>query len=234
MKQVWAILGKSPIADFAKTRLAKDLGKEQALQAYRYFLEDFFEGLSQHSLNIPIFFFGTPTNEQTRNYFQNLFNQIRLNIHFNFQDDQLSFFPRLKSMFEVIEGQFQEEVFIHLTGTDIPDFPFHFLTETKTEAADIGPDFDGGFYYLGVNSRFKDILLLDVSDGQSSVYSSLIRRCEQFGLSINTLPEWGDIDTLADYRRFIQRFEAGGNKRQGLQTYQFFRKIITQANKGTN
>ena len=95
--------------------------------------------------------------------------------------------------------------FVHLTGTDIPDFPFHFLKQDffnnlQNNDVVIGPDDDGGFYYLGMNSKFYDLFenIDDLILGNESISHILINQCKKIGLRVRLMEKWSDIDTLSD------------------------------------
>jgi len=190
MQEVLAIIGKRPIKGFSKTRLAKDLGEDKALVLYRAFIDDFFKLIPK---KYKIYFFGTPNDAATKKYFQEI-----TELNFFFQKE-LPFFARLKDIFKTIERLEGAECFVHLTGTDIPDFPFAEL-ESVGEDADVyvGPDRDGGYYYIGAKSGRQDIFDISVADGSRSVFTKTMQLCEEKGDRVRLLKEWSDIDTKAD------------------------------------
>ena len=53
----------------------------------------------------------------------------------------------------------------------------------------IGPDEDGGFYYLGINSKFYDIFqdLDNLVLGDKSVLEVLVNQCKKIGLRVRFL-----------------------------------------------
>jgi glycosyltransferase A (GT-A) superfamily protein (DUF2064 family) len=196
MKEVFAIFGKRPIPGFAKTRLEKHLGSKKTQALYHSFMEEFFPRLESFDRDIHLF--ATPNGEETKRYFENLINSP---FKFYFQSE-LPFFLRLKEVFEKMEGNF-----IHLTGTDIPDFPFEILNEVSPSLhrVYIGPDHDGGFYYLGAHSSHHEIFDLDIESGASNVLEKVIQKSKSLGLSVTLLKKWSDIDEIDDLNAYFQR-----------------------------
>lgn len=221
MKEVYCIIGKAPIKGFSKTRLAKDVGEESALRLYEAFLKDFFQSLKVEREDKKIYFFGTPIEDKTQKYFENLFSILDIpNFSFQFQSD-LPFFHRIKEAFEIIQTIEGEETIIHLTGTDIPDFPFQATKESNlpSDKVALGPDSDGGFYYLIGSSRISSAFdRIEANEGEVTVLDSLKRALNSEGFSTFELLEWSDIDTLADLKDCVER----GDKSLIPNTYKEF------------
>ena len=126
MNKVLAIIGKKSIEGFSKTRLEKEIGASNAQKLYQAFLVDFFNKLEKNHLQFAqIYLYVTPESEETIQFFkeylsENLQNKTR----FIFQCEG-SLFERLEYLFQEIDKE--DRCFVHLTGTDIPDFPFHYI-----------------------------------------------------------------------------------------------------------
>ena len=218
-KRFFVIVGKRPMRGFSKTRLAKELDEERSFCLYDAFIKDFFKnlklikrecGFSRRNLgNIELFV--TPSEKESLTYFEDLLTDLGLdNFRIRFQAEK-KFFERLSFIFKEINLE-SEDSFIHLTGTDIPDFPFKFLkqdlfNDLKVNDVVIGPDDDGGFYYLGMNSKFYN-LFEDIDTlvlGNNSVSQVLINQCKKIGLKVRLLEKWSDIDNLMDLRKCVKR-----------------------------
>ena len=105
---------------------------------------------------------------------------------------------------------FRKNCFVHLTGTDIPDFPFSELDKINGESdIYLGPDSDGGYYYVGAKSYYNDVFDIDVSDGNSSVLQETLNLCQNKGYTTQLLKSWSDIDTLQDLKNssLYERYE---------------------------
>ena len=204
MKKIFAIVGKRPIPDFSKTRLAESVGNDFADQLYRAFIQDFFRNLATSKFNEEtIWFFGTPAEEETKKYFQ-IFGDKFEKYHYFHQED-VAFFERLKNIF----NQADPQDIIYLTGTDLPDFPFNKIQDLSIDDGEfvIGPDPDGGFYFLAAKAKYAELFDIDhlVKDGMDSVFETILARGKELELTPMIIDEWSDIDTLSDLKEFKTR-----------------------------
>lgn len=208
MKQIFAVIGKMPVEGYSKTRLAADVGVEQAYELYEAFIADFFASYRKNTSNALLYFYGAPAIRQTKEYFQLAFLKNGItNFEFYFQKER-PFFERLADIYEDVRFRIGGETFVHLTGTDIPDFPFSYLKKINIDEADvlIGPDSDGGFYYLGSKAKNDEIFEFakTMQEGQG-VLDCLTSKCEALGLKVKLLNKWSDIDTINDLKTCIKR-----------------------------
>ena len=213
------VIGKRPMRGFSKTRLARELGEEVSFCLYDAFIKDFFKnleliqregGFSKRNIG-KIELFVTPSENNSITYFEEMLTRLGLdNFRIRFQVKK-KFFERLKFAFKEINLE-NNSSFVHLTGTDIPDFPFHFLEQDffnnlQNNDVVIGPDDDGGFYYLGMNSKFYDLFenIDDLILGNESISQVLINQCKKIGLRVRLMEKWSDIDTLSDLKKCVKR-----------------------------
>jgi glycosyltransferase A (GT-A) superfamily protein (DUF2064 family) len=206
----FVVIGKRPIKGFSKTRLAKDIGDDLALQFYEAFIKDFFYGMKNwregnSEFDHQLHFFGTPEEDKTKTYFEEIFKNVGLSeVNFSFQEE-VPFFDRLKGIFK---NHFERDSFLHLTGTDIPDFPFEYIEEIYSQDADIyiGPDDDYGFYYLGAKAgHFEVFEIQNHLDQGHGVKESIHLQAEVLGLKVHELENWSDVDCLEDLRKSFGR-----------------------------
>ncbi len=195
--QIFCVIGKLPHEGFSKTRLAKDLGDAAALEIYQAMLKDFFFHYEEKASHIPLQFYGTPRTKDVEVYFSELLREFpKIDFRFRFQNE-LSFFERLAEIF-----QSHANDYIHLTGTDIPMFPYEYLFDFKfsRNEVSIGPDTDGGFYYFGSYAQGGQVFSSSnlPREGSETVLESLTRLCKEKGLKVKLLKEWSDIDTVSD------------------------------------
>lgn len=204
MKEFLVVIGKFPSKGHSKTRLAADLGEDAALDLYRAFIEDFFTRYKAIIPDIKLFFWGTPATQETQDYFEDVFHKLGIAAIYQHQPEQ-DFFKRLRYIFTAINREYGES-FIHLTGTDIPDFPFSKIKDASKDKVNLGPDNDGGFYYLGAKSSCRDIFELgDVIDGGVNVFESIKQRSLKLGHLVKLITPWSDVDTAEDLLRTMQR-----------------------------
>lgn len=205
IKELFAVLGKRPKAGLSKTRLAQEIGVQQSLALYQSFMDDFFFRFEEVWGTRPFYFFATPNEGETRRYFDTLFSLFDLMPKFEFQRE-ISFFERLQDIFNRIHFREGGETFIHLTGTDIPDFPFEILKDVDGSSSDVdvflGPDSDGGYYYIGAHAKHSKIFAIEDAKGPKE---NLLKQCQRMGLSVKLLKEWSDIDTMEDLKRCLTR-----------------------------
>lgn len=204
MDEVFAVVGKFPQKGFSKTRLAESIGDENALYCYQAMIRDFLAGYKNKANPLPLYFFYTPSSEETRAFFHEELIRAGVNqFQLIAQPDQ-DFFQRLKFVFRTIKAK-EGSVFVHLTGTDIPDFPFHLLNIGQA-TPQIGPDSDGGYFYLGAPSEWHDLFNLEGKfEGGSGVFQATIDQAKTLGLNLKQLLPWSDVDNLSDLKNCLAR-----------------------------
>lgn len=200
MKQILAIFGKMPLKGFSKTRLSKDIGEEAAYNLYKAFIKDFSANLAKSNFFKSIYIFGTPNELATERYFRQEFSPFK--VHY-FPQSELPFFSRLEEVFLKIK-EVEGDCFIHLTGTDLPDFPFEEITGIipRLDTIFLGPDIDGGFYYVGAEAKSSNIFSFEIS---GSILESISLNAKNLGYKVSHLKTWSDIDDLADLRAALGR-----------------------------
>jgi len=207
MEEVFVIVAKSPIEGFAKTRLAKEIGDQSAIKLYRAFMEDFFSSLSEKFSDKKKYLFITPSEDKDFTFFKDLSKKTNCKFDIMESQGEGSLFERIKKIFQKIEQE--SPAYIHLTGTDIPDFPFDIITSAiDKEVITIGPDFDGGYYYIGAKSDCD--FMFDLTDFKSEEVSDktigLIKKNQKEYKVVKT---WSDIDCLDDFYETINRDRMG-------------------------
>ena len=188
-----------PQIGFSKTRLASDVGEGLALSLYGAFIKDFSKNLSKTKIK-SIYIFGTPNTLDTKDYFFQEFSKFNINY---FPQSELSFFQRLREVFIKVR-EIEGECFIHLTGTDIPDFPFEEIEKINPSPNTIylGPDIDGGFYYVGGEARFFDIFSFEPGE---NILERISNKIGELGLEVSHLKTWSDIDDLGGLKVTLER-----------------------------
>jgi len=208
MKQLLVIVAKQPLLNFSKTRLAKDIGSENAQKFSEAFLSDILFNLENE---IPkfinqIFLYITPATENSFSYFQNLV-QKHQKLNFTIRPQpETSFFDRLKRITEELEAEFGKDSFVHFTGSDVPDFPWEILNEGMEKPV-IGPDIDGGYYYIGVPTNLTACFDQNLFLSGEKVFETTVKIIEGEGITPIILSKWSDIDELKDLERALARSE---------------------------
>ncbi len=194
----FVLFGKTPRYGHVKTRLFPEK-PEYSLLIYKAFLKDFF---LRYSLNCklalrPLLDYH---DENDLNEFHNFARPVSSLLEPIYQKPA-SFFNRLADGLEEIESPY-----FYLTGTDLPHFPFDYLNNISLSCNEvtIGPDRDGGFYFLAGPRGCAQLLKLE-QDPQS-ICVSLVRNFQEAGFRVKLLKPWSDIDTASDLVNCLNHF----------------------------
>jgi uncharacterized protein len=193
---------KAPEKGVVKTRLAKVLGEDIALELYEQFVRDVLTVARRGSYERRICFHPEDAAEQIINWLG------RDSKYLPQKGTNLG--ERMKNAFEAafLEG-FQG---VALIGSDSPDLPPSIIDEALSQLpaydAVIGPAYDGGYYLLGFNS---ETILPDVFEGMewgtSQVFDRTMQIFAAHRLKVYVLPRWRDIDTYEDVAAFMREHE---------------------------
>jgi rSAM/selenodomain-associated transferase 1 len=110
----------------------------------------------------------------------------------------------LSSAFETHFGAgFQRVVLI---GSDSPSLPSTYIQDAcvALDQCDVvvGPSSDGGYYLIGMR-RFHPSLFEGISWSTERVFAQTLERARAAALLTRSLPEWYDVDTVAELRRLV-------------------------------
>lgn len=181
------IFTKNPVAGKVKTRLAKDIGDENALEIYKFLLE--------HSFNIT-----SPLN---------IIKQVHYSEEIPDHDlwDEGDFTKKLQYGEDLgirMENAFRkgfEEGFekIIIIGSDLFELKTSDIAEAFSALSDndyvIGPAEDGGYYLLGMNKMNTEVFR-NKSWSTSSVFADTLNDIKNS--RVKHLPIQNDIDVLDD------------------------------------
>jgi rSAM/selenodomain-associated transferase 1 len=194
------LFGKSPENGDVKTRLADEIGTDHAVEFYKCCVEDtltWLKGLDVHFK----FYFWPPDGKES------LINWLGNGLEYTSQQgDNLG--EKMDNAFiDAFEDNFQKVLII---GSDSPDLPAEFINtafdELDRHGVVIGPSSDGGYYLIGFKKEsycpevFDDILW-----SSSGVLEKTLNVLEQQQRRVYLLPQWHDVDTLADLKNMLSR-----------------------------
>ncbi|NVN89991.1 MAG: TIGR04282 family arsenosugar biosynthesis glycosyltransferase [Desulfuromonadales bacterium] len=193
------VFAREPVPGHVKTRLAGEVGIKAATGLYAAMLEDVLECASRH-------------------------NDTRVLVFWAMESEVLPShpgYPRLE-MFRQCGASLGERIAAALEaafasgirtccviGSDSPDLPPDYITQAfqllDHGRADVvlGPAVDGGYYLVGTKRLWRR-LFEDIAWGGSDVLKTSCERARELGLRTALLPEWYDLDTLADLRRLAE------------------------------
>jgi uncharacterized protein len=196
MRRALVVVGKAPEAGVTKTRLCPPLSPTQAARLYQAFLRDTLEtGRSLGWDRITLIY---PPSTGARAILTGI---VPAQVHLHEQDG--------RGLGEALSGAFAHhasEKFdrVVLIGSDNPTLPAA-LIERASDALDtsdvvIGPAVDGGYYLIGMD-RPLPVLFDRITWSTALVYNETIERAYEAGLSVQSLPQWYDVDTFDDLAR---------------------------------
>ena len=200
------IFVRAPEPGRVKTRLAAEIGEEQALAVYEAMLRDLLGGIGESDGDTEIEFLWPPTPVANGAALRRAFAHHAVAMQTG-QDlgDRLSM-------------AFSERFFFHRTekivviGTDDPvltrtliDHAFALLDSCEYV---VGPAEDGGYYLLGCRAlAFDPAVFAGIDWGTGTVLDATMQRIATLGRTVALLPERYDIDTASD----LERFAAAGH-----------------------
>jgi rSAM/selenodomain-associated transferase 1 len=187
------IFVKAPRPGFVKTRLAAAIGNEAACAAYR---------------------------QLTETVLANLAPLPHAELRFTPDGAEIEIVPWLRKGWSTRpqgEGDLGERMhraFIEAKGPAIiigSDCPQVELSDLRTAAkalqthdAVIGPATDGGYWLIGLNAPYP-ALFEGIEWSTGGVLQSTLAKADEAGLSVQLLRELGDVDTGADWERFMNK-----------------------------
>lgn len=193
---------KWPEAGKVKTRLAKDLGDEQAKAIHIELMTSVCRALVEG-------------NTQTK-------VQLSLSANPDQWPDELAEFKQLVtlgnvSITEQVPGNLGERMAsaiesallsfdkVIIVGSDCPTIDSAYLENALTALEDsdivLGPAEDGGYVLIGA-SRFERTLFDGVEWGEGKVREQTLSNAKGIGLSVALLETTWDVDELEDYQRW--------------------------------
>jgi rSAM/selenodomain-associated transferase 1 len=190
---------RSPRPGKVKTRLARSLGDEKAVEFYRLCTDAVLEEIGQVSSEVEKYIsFAEPTDRYETERLAGLGFKVVV------QEGE-SLGQRLYNAFSKVMDNGARKVVI--VASDVPDLSAKIM-EKAINALDssdvvIGPCYDGGYYLIGMKELRKR-LFDDISWGTEQVCQQTLAAAKTNGLTVQQLPILIDIDTEADLRQWSQ------------------------------
>lgn len=185
------VVAKQPIAGQTKTRLCPPLTGKSAAELYEHFLRDTLE-IMQRVPNVQRSIVYLP--EDAEDYFRQLAPAMTLSRQ---QGETLG--ERLDHLLSAALAAGAECAVV--MDSDSPTLPAAYVAQAfdRLEEADVvlGPCRDGGYYLIGVRQP-QPRLLREVPMSTPTVLRDTIFLADQLGLRVALLPEWYDVDTVAE------------------------------------
>lgn len=188
---------KYPEKGFAKTRLAKEIGEEEALKVYKVLLSYTFDIINELT-DTDIYLFYT-TKRQGHDI-----DEICNSDWYIHKQSGGSLGKRFSNGFQDVLGPTGKKVVV--IGTDCVGLTKDIIKEAFASLNDsdivIGPTEDGGYYLIGMKEAHN--VFQDIPWSTENVYERTIERVNDLGLDHHTLPILNDVDVKKDWERAIK------------------------------
>jgi len=184
---------KSPEKGRVKSRLAKVIGEDRALEIYKRLVCDTLDKLDSNDKHFKICFYPPESDEVVRDWL----------------GDSYSYRPqygndlgeRMHNAFVEAFSTGREKVL--LIGSDIPGLSVSLIDEAfislDSNGAAIGPANDGGYYLIGFNRpAFLPGIFQGIEWGTDSVYLHTMDVLKRKGTGVHVLKMLTDVDTYED------------------------------------
>ena len=189
MKAALIIFLKYPELGRSKTRLAKDIGNENALKVYIELLEH--TQLISKQLKIDKYLFYDKVTANKMPWGDDIYHTA-----YQIESDLGG---RMQNAFEQLFLKGYDRVVI--IGSDCYELTQEIIEQAfellNTSDAVIGPAKDGGYYLLGLRKLIPQ-LFSDVAWSTDEVFSATVKTLENLNISYSTTPILSDIDTIED------------------------------------
>jgi len=201
----WPQLGK------VKTRLAKSLGKQKALDVHMQLLAAVFNNLrtnesgkfelwlNENGFNLDASILSTEEID-----IQESMKELIANANVAYQLQQgASLGDKMAHTLETSLISFEKVIIV---GSDCPNVSPEIISQAVAELNDhdlvLGPAEDGGYVLIGA-SRFEPGIFTDVAWGQGQVLKKTLSNAKDLSYGVALLDESWDVDELEDYERWL-------------------------------
>ena len=188
---------KSPKLGRVKSRLAGQIGAQAALEAYIALVERELEALSDIELPVELWVAGEPRHRLVRDWSKRYALDVRQQ-----PPGDLG-----HKMVEAIRSCCDAGRPGMVVGSDLPEVGGAYVSAAASLLANhdavLGPTEDGGYALIGLHTALAT-LFTGIDWGTNRVYAQTRQRTDRLGLRVAELPRTWDVDTLADWRRFLR------------------------------
>lgn len=203
LKPALIVFQKNPVLGQVKTRIAKILGEEKALEIYRFLVWKTHEQITLLT-NWDVFLYYSDFTEKVD------WKPKKGEISYHLQKGK-DLGERMRNAFEEIFHKGYTRILI--IGTDCPQLTEETLNNAAKELNNydvvFGPAKDGGYYLLGLKKLYNG-LFQDIPWSTESVLELSIQYLKQNKISFQTTSSLSDIDTAEDWDKYQKSFQGFG------------------------
>ncbi len=195
-----ALFVRKPLTGRVKTRLAREIGHEQACAFYRSMVRDALNAAADSGVPLHLFHDGAKEDELPAEWLNG--------VNGTFAQPDGTIGVRMAAAFELLFAKGLQRVV--LFGSDIPGIDSELLKSAmfalETFDVAIVPALDGGYCAIAIKIRqFIGRIFQDIEWSREYVLSATMERCAECGLRVKLLEPCRDIDTLADLLAYCQK-----------------------------
>ena len=194
---------RAPVPGRVKSRLAGELGAGAALEAYRVLVERELDAISVVEFPVELWVEGDPdhplVNDWSRRYALTVRRQPTGDLG--------------RKMHEAIRSCCNAGRAGMVIGSDLPAVDAAYVERAASllEERDLvlGPAADGGYALIGLKTPMA-ALFTGIDWGTGRVYRQTREKADGFGLRVGELPMTWDVDSPADWQRFLRSLPGAG------------------------
>jgi uncharacterized protein len=202
------VFARLPELGRVKTRLAAELGDEQALAIYEAMLRDLIASIGDSTPETEIEFLWPPSPDANGAALRRAFAHHAVAMQTG------------ADLSDRLAMAFSERFFFHRTekiiaiGADDPKLPRALLDHAFAllDSCEwvIGPAADGGYYLIGCRAgSFEVDVFQGIEWGTSNVFDTTMKKIAAIGATVAVLPERYDIDVAEDLKRYAAEAHDG-------------------------
>jgi uncharacterized protein len=192
------LFGRYPREGLVKTRLAATIGNKMATEFYRICLSNIFTETEKITHDHDIYFYFSDENDKAD-------VQKIVPKSFKIAAQTGDTLP------EKIDNAFAE-VFnvgyknVTIFSTDVPELNAKLISLASKELSSancvIGPDYDDGYYCLGMDKYYPELLKVEYGGKGVGMQTQTINKAANAGLKLKTMPTVSDVDNITDLNAF--------------------------------
>ncbi len=196
MKKALIIFVKAPLPGTVKTRLQKDLGRDETVRVYKSFITEItsqYAGMKGFDRLLGC----APAKDHE------FLNEIAE------KNKMKTFDQRGSDLGKKIVNAFRDYfkkgyTDVILIGSDSPTIPKEFIRKAfrALEKNDfvVGPCCDGGMYLVGARKKIESRLFQNIPWDTSDVLNMVLEKLYRYRIEFSMLPFWYDVDDIDDFK----------------------------------
>ncbi len=194
-----ALFVRNPMPGQVKTRLARDIGNENACNFYKAMVKDILSSITSSNLHVYLFHDGNNSNGLPQEWIDASYAVVSQ------QGDSIG--ERMAAAFKVLFSVNLQHV--ALIGSDIPGLDSQLLIAAfqalESHDAAIAPAVDGGYCLIALNeTSYCARIFQDIEWSTGRVLHGTLGRFDECGLRVKLLESRQDIDTYDDLKAYCR------------------------------